>query len=144
MFKFSLEKAPLPPQEYNLEDLAPVINCHCCNDTGKIQKYLAKMVIPDYDDETDKQAVCQRMKCQLGLKFTTLIEMNLADLRFNHHICEELHKIGKEKKENKQQKPDNLIEYQEILKKREMKKYQQSNLSGRQWEQMQGEKYYGD
>ena len=142
--KFKLEKAPLPSQSYNLEELQPAIKCHCCNDSGKIQPHLVRTIISNYDPQEDRQPICQREECGLGLKFTTLIEMDLVDLRFNPEICEHLHEVGKSEKEVKQQKPDNLIEYQEMLKKREMKKYQQSNLSGRQWEQMQGEKYYGN
>lgn len=137
MLKFSLAPAPAPAKAYKLEDLQPDVKCHCCNDTGKIQPQLIKMAIPAYNPETDKQPICQRMQCGLGLKFITLIELDVMDMRFNHDMCEELHQIGKNEK-IEQEKPNNVISYQELIKKRTLKKSQVYDgiAEARAWEKM--------
>ena len=139
MLKFSLEPAPTPARAYKLEDLQPDTKCHCCNDTGKIQPQLIKMAIPAYNPETDKQPICQRMQCGLGLKFITLIELGIMDMRFSHDMCEELHQRGKADKENLI-KPEStkVIDLQELVNKRAMKKYREEDgiAEAKAWEEM--------
>ena len=139
MFKFSLEPAPAPAKAYRLEDLQPYVKCHCCNDSGKIQPQLIQMVIPAYNPETDKQPICQRMQCGLGLKFITLIELGIMDMRFSHDMCEELHQRGKADKENLI-KPEStkVIDLQELVNKRAMKKYREQDgiAEAKAWEEM--------
>jgi hypothetical protein len=132
MLKFSLEPAPAPAKAYILEDLQPDVKCHCCNDSGKIQPHLVQMAIAEYNPETDKQPICQRMQCGLGLKFITLIEMGLMDMRFSHDMCEELHQIGKTEKNTK------IIYLQELVNKRAMKKYRKEDglAEAKAWEAM--------
>lgn len=124
MLKFSLTPAPAPAKAYRLEDLQPNVKCHCCNDTGKIQPHLIKMAIPAYNPETDKQPICQRMQCGLGVKFITLIELGMMDMRFSHDMCEELHQVGKAEKENLNTK---VVDLQELANRKAMKKYQEEN-----------------
>lgn len=124
MLKFSLTPAPAPAKAYRLEDLQPDVKCHCCNDTGKIQPHLIKMAIPAYNPETDKQPICQRMQCGLGVKFITLIELGMMDMRFSHDMCEELHQVGKAEKENLNTK---VVDLQELANRKAMKKYQEEN-----------------
>jgi hypothetical protein len=137
MLKFSLTPAPAPAKAYKLEDLQPNIKCHCCNDTGKIQPQLIKMAIPAYNAETDKQPICQRMQCGLGLKFITLIEMEMMDMRFSHDMCEEMHQVGKTEKENLT-KPENtnVIDLQELVNRKSMKKYRKEDgiAEAKAWE----------
>jgi hypothetical protein len=120
MLKYTLTKQELPTQAYKLENLDPEIKCHCCNDTGKIQRYLVKMVIADYNADTDKQPICQRTACNLGLKYTTLIELDLVDTRFTHEMCEELHTIGKNKI---LEKPSNVVNIEDLITKRTVKTF---------------------
>ena len=140
MLKFSLTPAPAPAKAYRLENLQPDIKCHCCNDTGKIQPHLIKMAIPAYNPETDKQPICQRMQCGLGLKFITLIELGMMDMRFSHDMCEEMHQVGKADKENLI-KPENtkVIDLQELANRKAMKKYQKENsiAEAKAWEAME-------
>lgn len=137
MFEFSLEPAPAPARAYKLEDLQPDTKCHCCNDTGKIQPQLIKMVIHAYDAKTDKQPICQRMQCGLGLKFITLIEMGMMDMRFSHDMCEKLHQVGKDDKKNLI-KPENTKVIDELENKRSMKKYRKEDslAEAKAWEEM--------
>lgn len=127
MLKFSLTPAPAPAKAYRLEDLQPDVKCHCCNDTGKIQPHLIKMAIPAYNPETDKQPICQRMQCGLGVKFITLIELGMMDMRFSHDMCEELHQVGKAEKENLINENTKVIDLQELANRKAMKKYQEEN-----------------
>lgn len=137
MLKFSLDKAPAPKKTYKLENLQPDVKCHCCNDTGKIQPQLIKMAIANYDPNTDKQPICQRMQCGLGLKFITLIELGMMDMRFSHDMCEEMHKVGKAEKVTK---PENtkIIDLQEVVNKRSMKRYRKEDdmAEAKAWEAM--------
>lgn len=135
MLKFTLSKQELPSQNYKLENLEPEIKCYCCNDTGKIQPYLVKMVIPEYNPDTDKQPICQKSECNLGLKYTTLIELGLVDTRFNHNMCQELHEIGKNKI---LEKPSNVISIEDLIAKKSMKKAESYNAKaeGKLWEKM--------
>jgi hypothetical protein len=137
MLKFSLAPAPAPAKAYKLEDLQPDVKCHCCNDTGKIQPQLIKMAIPSYNPETDKQPICQRMQCGLGIKFITLIELGMMDMRFNHDMCEEMHQVGKAEKDNLT-KPENtkVIDLQKLVNKRSMKKHRKEDgiAEAKAWE----------
>ena len=137
MLKFSLAPAPAPAKAYRLEDLQPDTKCHCCNDSGKIQPQLIKMAIPAYNPETDKQPICQRMQCGLGLKFITLIELGMMDMRFSHDMCEELHQVGKADKKNLI-KPENTKVIDELENKRSMKKYRKEDslAEAKAWEEM--------
>lgn len=140
MLKFSLAPAPAPAKAYKLEDLQPDVKCHCCNDTGKIQTQLIKMAIPAYNPETDKQPICQRMQCGLGLKFITLIELGMMDMRFSHDMCEEMHQVGKAEKDNLT-KPENtkILDLQELVNKKTMQKYRKEDrlAEAKAWEAME-------
>jgi hypothetical protein len=140
MLKFSLAPAPAPAKAYKLEDLQPDVKCHCCNDTGKIQPQLIKMAIPAYNPETDKQPICQRMQCGLGLKFITLIELGMMDMRFSHDMCEEMHQVGKAEKDNLT-KPENtkVIDLQKLVNKKTMQKYRKEDrlAEAKAWEAME-------
>jgi hypothetical protein len=144
MLKFSLTPAPAPAKAYKLEDLAPDIKCHCCNDTGKIQPQLIKMAIPAYNPETDKQPICQRMQCGLGLKFITLIEMGMMDMRFSHDMCEEMHQVGKAEKENLTNNKPKILDLQSLINKKSMAKYHKEDgiAEARAWEKMGKEAWY--
>ena len=137
MLKFSLAPALAPAKAYRLEDLQPDVKCHCCNDSGKIQPQLIQMAIAEYNPETDKQPICQRMQCVLGLKFITLIELGMMDMRFSHDMCEELHQVGKADKK-KLIKPENTKVIDELGNKRSMKKYRKQDLlaEAKAWEEM--------
>jgi hypothetical protein len=95
------------------------------------------MAIPAYNPETDKQPICQRMQCGLGLKFITLIEMEMMDMRFSHDMCEEMHQVGKTEKENLT-KPENtnVIDLQELVNRKSMKKYRKEDsiAEAKAWE----------
>lgn len=120
---FKLSKAPLPTkQELKIEDTLPKVKCHCCNDTGKIQTSLVKMVIENYDPVNDKDPICLRKNCGMGLKFISLIQMGLVDTRFTQDMCDELHEIGKSQKEKSVNvKPENC-NVEELIEKMSMKK----------------------
>jgi hypothetical protein len=139
MLKFSLEPAPEHQKHqktcisitlYKLEDLQPDTKCHCCNDSGKIQPQLIKMAIPAYNPETEKQPICQRMQCGLGLKFITLIELGIMDMRFSHDMCEELHQVGKADKKNLI-KPENTKVIDELVKQKINEKIPQGRFISR-------------
>lgn len=140
MLKFSLEKAPAPVQSYDIKQVIPQVNCHCCHDTGFIQPVLIKMAIPNYDPNTDKQPICQRLQCGLGLRFATLIESGTLDTRFSHDMCQELHEI-REKEElefTKETSPGKVVNITSLVEKRTMQKYRQEDgiAEARAWEEM--------
>lgn len=119
---FKLSKAPLPIQKLKIEDTLPKIKCHCCNDTGKIQTSLVKMVIEDYDPDNDKDPICLRKDCGMGLKFISLIQMNLVDTRFTQDMCDELHEIGKRQIKNSVNIKPADCNVEELVEKMSMKK----------------------
>jgi hypothetical protein len=77
------------------------------------------------------------MQCGLGLKFITLIELGMMDMRFSHDMCEELHQIGKADKK-KLIKPENTKVIDELANKRSMKKYRKEDslAEAKAWEEM--------
>lgn len=120
---FKLSKAPLPvKQKLKIEDTLPKVKCHCCNDSGKIQRSLVQMVIQDYDPSSDKDPICLRKECGQGLRFVSLMQMGLVDTRFTQDMCDELHEIGKAQKENSVNvKPENC-NLESLIEKMSMKK----------------------
>lgn len=65
-----LPREPIRPEmeksEAEKELWQPSWRCFCCQDTGKVQLHLIKLVIPDYDDYRDKSVVCQNPHCETG------------------------------------------------------------------------------
>lgn len=92
-----LEREPIRPElekpKRDEEVWHPTWKCFCCQDTGKVQLHLIRLVIPDYDHHRDKSVVCQNPHCQAG-------EMMRGDpnydQRFTASICAKLDKFHRE------------------------------------------------
>ena len=92
-----LPREPIRPErskpEAEKELWHPTWKCFCCQDTGKVQLHLIRLVIPDYDHHQDKSVVCQNPQCQAG----EMIRGNPNyDQRFTASICAKLDKFSRE------------------------------------------------
>ncbi|WP_460202797.1 hypothetical protein [Scytonema sp. NUACC21] len=50
-----------PEEDQEKEIWFPNWNCFCCQDTGKVQLNLARLVIPNYNDNRDRLPICQNV-----------------------------------------------------------------------------------
>ncbi len=92
-----LPREPIRPElekpEADEELWQPAWRCFCCQDTGKVQLHLIRLVIPDYDHHRDKSVVCQNPHCSLGDVYKG--DPNY-DQRFTASICSKLDKFYRE------------------------------------------------
>ncbi|WP_051470206.1 hypothetical protein [Fischerella sp. PCC 9605] len=92
----------LPPEPIRREDepgyekeiWQPSWNCFCCQDTGKVQPNLVRLVIPEYDYDRDRIPVCQAPGCSAGTSYLHL--EGCIDMRLRAAICQELDRIERE------------------------------------------------
>jgi hypothetical protein len=90
-----LEPLPIrPEEEVEKEIWQPQWNCFCCQDTGKIQPYLVRHVIPGYNDNRDRIPICQN--CNKGHDWFHLDEFGVIDTRLGPQICRKLDAIARE------------------------------------------------
>lgn len=110
MFDFKLPRNELvTPNQQQPTIKERKINCYCCYDGGLIPSRLVKLVVPDYNEQKDKQPICQRIQCGKSSKFISLLEMQVLDTRFSHDICQKIHDFEKAEMSNaKNTKPTNL------------------------------------
>ena len=78
-----------PEEQKEKEIWQPEWKCFCCQDTGRVQPILAKLVIPDYDDWHDKLPICQAPGCNQYSRWMGVGNNNL-DMRFVSTICQQL------------------------------------------------------
>lgn len=95
-----MELPILQPQEVRPEENQPQEiwqphwDCFCCQDTGKIQLHLVKLVMPAYQWNRDRIPVCQN--CNQQYELHHLIDLGILDTRFSKSICQKLDKIARE------------------------------------------------
>jgi hypothetical protein len=70
----------------------PSWHCYCCRDTGLVQDYLVKRVIPNYNAFEDKPVVCQR--CGAYHRGNPVRDLN-HDWRFKRDLCDRLDQISR-------------------------------------------------
>jgi len=88
---------PLPvrsEQKQQKEIWQPRWRCFCCQDTGKIQPNLVRLVIPDYNYDRDRLPICQN--CNLGHNWFHLDQFRVIDQRISSQICKKLDAIARE------------------------------------------------
>jgi hypothetical protein len=76
----------------------PSWNCFCCQDTGKVQAHLVRLVMPNYDYNRDRLPMCQLCSC--GDKLYHLTEFGVIDTRFETMLCRKLDQIAREEWRN--------------------------------------------
>lgn len=86
-----LPSEPIRPEteDTDTETWQPSWNCFCCQDTGKVQPLLARLVIPDYNYDRDRLPICQSPGCDHGSNWGHLGNNNI-DMRFTSLICQQL------------------------------------------------------
>ncbi len=89
-----LEPLAVRPEELkkDKELWQPTWHCFCCQDTGKVQTSLVRLVIPNYDSNRDRFPICQN--CNHGHDWIHL-EGNY-DSRLTPDICSKLDAIARE------------------------------------------------
>jgi hypothetical protein len=89
---------PLPvraeEEQEDKEIWQPSWKCFCCQDTGKVQPHLVRLVIPDYDYQRDRLPICQLCSC--GDKLYHLTEFGVIDTRFETLLCKKLDTLARE------------------------------------------------
>lgn len=92
-----LPREPIRPElekpEVENEVWHPAWKCFCCQDTGKVQLHLIRLVIPDYDHHRDKSVVCQNPRCSAG---EMMRDNPNYDQRFTASICAKLDQFSRE------------------------------------------------
>ncbi|NMG10704.1 hypothetical protein [Brasilonema sp. UFV-L1] len=90
-----LPREPIRPEREKPEAeevWQPTWKCFCCQDTGKVQLHLIRLVIPDYDHHRDKSVVCQNPQCSAG----GIIRGNPNyDQRFTASTCAKLDQFSR-------------------------------------------------
>lgn len=89
------EAMPVRPEEIGDKEIwQPSWKCFCCQDTGKVQNHLVKLVMPNYDYDRDRIPLCQL--CGAGDKLYHLVEFGVIDTRFETMLCKKLDAIARE------------------------------------------------
>ncbi|MBD2458850.1 hypothetical protein H6G80_32935 [Nostoc sp. FACHB-87] len=90
------EPLPVRPEEdtRDKEIWQPSWKCFCCQDTGKVQPHLVRLVIPDYDYNRDRLPICQL--CSAGDKLYHLVDFGVIDTRFETLLCKKLDALARE------------------------------------------------
>ncbi|MCC5640863.1 hypothetical protein LC593_34565 [Nostoc sp. CHAB 5844] len=81
-------------QEEDKELWQPSWNCFCCQDTGKIQPSLIRLVMPDYNYDRDRLPICQL--CTKSNDLFHLNEFGVLDTRFDLYLCKKLDAIARD------------------------------------------------
>lgn len=90
-----LEAQPVRPEEIGDKEIwQPSWKCFCCQDTGKVQNHLVKLVMPDYDYDRDRIPICQL--CNAGDKLYHLVEFGVIDTRFETMLCKKLDTLARD------------------------------------------------
>ncbi len=92
-----LPPLPMRPEEEkpDQEIFYPKWECFCCQDTGKVQPYLVRRIIPHYDYQRDRLPICQQDNCKANDAWVQLPIENL-DTRFTRDICKQLDTLARE------------------------------------------------
>lgn len=90
------EPMPVRPEEEQeaQEIWQPSWNCFCCQDTGKVQPHLVRLVMPNYDYNRDRIPICQACSC--GDKLYHLNEFGVIDTRFDLLLCKKLDALARD------------------------------------------------
>jgi hypothetical protein len=90
------EAMPVRPEEEteDKEIWQPSWKCFCCQDTGKVQPHLVRLVMPNYDYNRDRIPICQL--CNAGDKLYHLTEFGVIDPRFETLLCKKLDALARE------------------------------------------------
>lgn len=80
---------------YEKQIWSPSWRCFCCQDTGRVNRHLVKLVISDYDYDCDRIPICQSPGCKSGVKWLHLGNGNI-DMRLTAPICQELDRISRD------------------------------------------------
>ena len=89
--QYHFEPEKLPQADRDSEIWSPFgrWNCFCCADTGFVQKYLVKKVMPNYGKSRhDKDVMCTRCKIIYDKWAQPIIDS--SDKRFSRDLCEQL------------------------------------------------------
>jgi hypothetical protein len=95
----------------------PDWKCFCCQDTGRVQSHLVRLVIPDYDDSHDGIPICQVPSCNHNSRWLNFGNNNL-DMRFIPAICQQLDMYNREDWRLTVERK--VINLQELAKKKAM------------------------
>ena len=106
-----------PEEQEEKEIWQPSWKCFCCQDTGRVQPHLAKLVIPDYNDWHDKLPICQAPGCNQYSRWMGVGNNNL-DMRFVSTICQQLDMYSREDWRKTVERK--AINFQELAQKRAM------------------------
>jgi hypothetical protein len=87
-----------PEEEKDKEIWQPSWNCFCCQDTGKVQAHLVRLIMPSYNYDRDRLPICQLCSC--GDKLYHLTEFGVIDTRFEMMLCKKLDKVAREEWRN--------------------------------------------
>lgn len=86
--------APLP-QGSDREIFYPQWHCFCCHDSGLVQMYLVRLVVPNYRPDRDKWVMCQNPGCDaFSTRWTDPIEN--FDPRFTPLTCQKLDRFSRD------------------------------------------------
>lgn len=93
----SLPREPIRPEtedpEFDPEIWQPHWRCFACHDSGMVTGLLARLVIPDYDNDRDKPVACQHPRCEAGKHYRCNLNY---DQRFTAAVCAELDRFSRE------------------------------------------------
>ncbi|WP_100896897.1 hypothetical protein [Nostoc flagelliforme] len=79
---------------YQKEIWQPSWRCFCCRDLGIVDPHLARLVMPTYNSDRDRNPICQAPGCNEGANWLHL--KGNIDMRFTAAICQELDRINRE------------------------------------------------
>lgn len=94
------EPLPVRPEEEteDKEIWQPCWKCFCCQDTGKVQPHLVRLVMPNYNYQRDRLPICQLCSC--GDKLYHLTEFGVIDTRFEMTLCRKLDALARDEWKN--------------------------------------------
>ncbi|MEA5569151.1 hypothetical protein [Anabaena sp. UHCC 0399] len=93
------EPLPVRPEEAEDKEIwQPSWKCFCCQDTGKVQPHLIRLVMPNYNYERDCLPICQLCSC--GDKLYHLTEFGVIDTRFETLLCRKLDALARDEWRN--------------------------------------------
>lgn len=79
---------------YQKEIWRPSWRCFCCRDSGIVDPHLARLVMPNYNSDRDRNPICQAPGCNEGANWLHL--RGNIDMRLTSAICQELDRISRE------------------------------------------------
>ena len=110
---------PVRPEEQleNKDIFYPKWQCFCCQDSGKVNDNLVRVVIPTYNPSRDLWVACQNPGCHSFREKWKGIAVDNFDTRFSTVVCQ---KLDLKSRENWHKTVQRLVDIRTLAKAMKM------------------------